>query len=287
MVQLTMNIMKKFLPVFLFLLFTTLAGTGEAATVVNTSQVSARVSLSQEAFRGVVYLDATPFQYKNSTDTTDDVQTSSISWETNSSYVGGQKAWVVSPVYLKLESVILDQSGSVQIYTDNAHLTTEVNPADRSSLDIAEYRKNYGAQAVVSGLYGTWKDGGQIKSGGSPNLPMAWRVVSVATNSFSVQEGAVVGGQSFPDRLWSSELGPTFPCWIRMEDVSNVHIGGQAASLGDISKIRDASLGIQIAEATFSRTAFSTHFIYFAVNFRATLAETHYKATIIVDAFTE
>ena len=259
-----------------------------ADTPVNT--ISARQDFSASAFGGQIYLNVVPYNLNDPSNFTDDFSASSITWSyskivsPNGLFILKMDGWLRSDVYLQVTSSILEATGGIQIYTDNASLTTEANPAHRTKLDLVELRKKYGSTVDPTGLYPTWIDADlSIKSGEIP-LPLAWRITDVSTDSLTVKEGA---GADFPKRLYSAELSPEFPCWIRMVDLNTPGINGDAGKLGDISKIKDAYRGLQMAEGSFFRTPYSTNYIYFAADFRSAFVGVNYKARIVVEAFTE
>lgn len=180
---------------------------------------------------------------------------SSLSW---SGVTIGTTKWKASDVYVQVHSTITASGGGIQIYTDN-----------RNGTVVAERYSGTGNPAGLVSLSST-----------TATIPMCWRIVTVSTTSLTIQQGA----PGFPDRLWASELGNGYPCFVWMMDT------GTAGFLNalDYVTVRDALRGIQHAEATWAATTISPAYIYIGADFTlATTPNTYRTTTLRIEAFTD
>ena len=171
----------------------------------------------------------------------DDSTTTYLSWTTPTLPHSG---WIAANQYIKIDCVPNVYGWGIQIYTDNK--ASNANPK----------------------YTGTGNPVGLISSTTTITLPLAWRCVNVTTNTLTVQRGA----PSYPDRLWVSEIGNQYPCFIWMEDKNTTGFVND----NDYIIAWDAR-GIQQAESSWSGTgAISPNYIYLAADFTNALTPNVY-----------
>jgi len=109
-------------------------------------------------------------------------------------------------------------------------------------------------------------------------LPLAWRVVDFTTTSVNnIQQG----GSGYPaGRIWDSDIGPQYPCFLWMMDKSSSTFVNSA----DYQTVWDKR-GIQHAEATWGG-ALSPNYIYIAADFiNAKTPATYTTGKLTVELF--
>lgn len=142
--------------------------------------------------------------------------------------------WMVSDQYLAVYCQPNMANWGIQIYTDNK--APDANP-------------KYTGVGDPVGLVNT--------STTTRTLPLAWRVVDVTTTSVSIIQGTPL----YPGRLWVTECGNEYPCFLWMNDKSS----GTFTNSVEYNTVWD-SRGIQQAEASWS-AAESPNYIYIAADF--------------------
>lgn len=234
-----------------------LAGVAQAAFESRgTTPVTAQVVFASS---GVVTVSAVLKK------TADNSGASEIGWDAASIIVGTTK-WKASNTYIELTSNITAATGGIQIYTDNKK--SGASP------------KYTGSAINPSGLV-------CVASTGTV-LPMCWRVVDVSTNSLTINQGV----SGYPNRLYASETGSGYPCFIWMkdksaaDDPSTTGTNETFVNGDDYMVVKDSARGIQHAEATFG-SAGSPDYIYLGADFTGILVPNTFKTTIYLETFSE
>lgn len=173
----------------------------------------------------------------------------------------GQTQWRRADAYIVLHTTMTSATGAVQIYTDNGN---------------ASASPRYSGTGNPAGLVG-YDAANPMAS--SSTLSMCWRVADTVVNSTTIAQGA----PSFPDRLYSTELGNDYPCFIWMKDAGTSGF----ANGEDYVTVKDSVRGIQHGEATFGATP-SPEYIYFGALFTNAVTPRLYKTSrLMIEAFTE
>lgn len=242
-------------------------GIGDATYFINAVQIPIQFVPTASAtfyIDGLVWRKggADPGSYevglKNRSDDTDAL---SILW---SGIDVGVTEWKLADQYVELDLTLFDPDFGVQVYTDN--LAADADPQYTGSSDPA-------------GLVA--EDRPSINP-----LPMAWHITGSTVSSLTVMRGVESGvcdGNSYPDRLWTTENGPCYPAFLWMKDQnSDGFINGD-----DYVTVWETVRGIQHGESTWGGAAFP-NMLYIAADFsNAKTPRTYQVGKLVVELFYE
>jgi hypothetical protein len=194
-------------------------------------------------------------------DTHSEVSSRQITWNKVQIKPGLTK-WKAADQYIELNMNCYYPGWVVRIYTEN-------NPNFTGDI----------SSAVPAGLVGTANGKNRI-------LPMCWRLVDATTTTVTIVQHAYPNqtktGLDYPDRLWSYELGPDFPCFVWMQDkVQLTTITNQ-----DYATVWNDLQGIQYAEANWG-AASTPNYIYLGADFSKAFVPMTFKTSLTVELFYE
>ena len=183
--------------------------------------------------------------------------TSQIWWDA-SAITPGSTQWRRADACIVLYSNITSTSGAIQIYTDNK--AADANP---------QYT---GGNTKCAGLV-------QTDSTISDTLPMCWRITDVSTNTLTIEQTGA--------HLYSVELGSSFYCFFSMKDKGST--GTDAMTNGEsYITVKEAFIGMQYAESSWSNSMTSPNYIYLGANFStAKTGKTYKTSTLRIEGFSE